>query len=244
MKKFLVVGAAALAFLAAGCGGGDDANSTAPAAELKAIPAPNGDWTQVVGETAEGGFRMGNPNAPVKLVEYASLSCPYCAKFEQEGVPTLRDKYVRSGQVSWEFRTYMNHPTDPAVNALVHCQGAGPFFALAEQLFATQEQWYGRVVATPPEQLEQLQSLPPAQRSAAIARLAGFEQFFRERGMPSSKYNACLADDAVLTKVARLTDLGNKDGINGTPNFMINGKLLPQASSWATLEPELRAAIP
>jgi len=237
-----LAGAAALALTLGGCdkGGGNKTVSNAP---LTQIPAPNGDWTQVVSETPEGGFRMGNPNAPVKLVEYASLSCPYCAKFDQEGVPTLRDKYVKSGQVSWEYRTYINHPTDPALSVLVHCQGPESFFGLADQLYATQEQWYGRVVATPQPQLQALENMAPTQRNAALVKIAGLDEFFRTRGMPQSKIDGCLADQANLTRVAAITEMGNKDKIAGTPGFLINGKLVPDAASWKDLEPALRGAI-
>jgi protein-disulfide isomerase len=186
---------------------------------------------------------MGNPNAPVKLVEYASLSCPFCKNFDEQGAPTLRDKYVKSGQVSWEYRTYLNHPTDPAVAALAHCQGAESFFALADQLYASQEEWYGKLASLPQDQYQQLQNLPPIQRNATIAHITGLDEFFRQRGMPGSKVQSCLADPAVLNKLDAILQLGNKDGITGTPNFMINGKLHPEAGDWKTLEPMLRAAI-
>jgi protein-disulfide isomerase len=239
--------AAALALGVAGCGSKDGgANATQVSnAPLQQIATPSGsDWTQVVSETPQGGFRMGNPNAPVKLVEYASLSCPYCARFDAEGVPILRDKYVKSGQVSWEYRTYINHPTDPAVAVLVHCQGPETFFALADQLYATQEQWFGKLVAYPQDQYQQLQNVPPLQRNAAIAHITGLDDFFRQRGMPTSKIQSCLADQAMLDKVAAITDLGNKDGIGGTPNFVINGKTQSSdVADWKSLEPILRAAI-
>jgi protein-disulfide isomerase len=180
----------------------------------------------------------------VKLVEYASLSCPFCAHFDQDGVPTLRDKYVKSGEVSWEYRTYINHPTDPAVSVLVHCEDPQSFFQLADQLYASQEQWYGKLVAYPQQQYQQLQNLAPTQRNATIAQITGLDDFFRQRGMPTSKIQSCLADQNMLAKVAAITDLGNKDGIGGTPNFMINGKVqAPDVSDWKSLEPILRAAI-
>jgi protein-disulfide isomerase len=246
MKAKIGIGAAALLIALAGCKKEGSAENGAQASNtpLQQVPAPNGgDWTQAVSETPEGGYRMGNPNAPVKLVEYASLSCPFCAAFDREGVPTLRDKYVKSGQVSWEYRTYMNHPTDPAVSVLVHCQGPETFFALADQLYTSQEQWYGRLVATPQPQLQQLQNLPVTERNATIARITGLDDFFRQRGMPGSKVQSCLADQTMLNKVAAITDLGNKDGINGTPNFIINGKLVPDTADWKTLEPALKAAV-
>jgi protein-disulfide isomerase len=247
MKAKIGNAAAALALALVGCKGGGDNATQAANGPLPQLPAPNGgDWRQVVSETPEGGFRMGNPNAPVKLVEYASLSCPFCAKFDQEGVPTLRDKYVKSGEVSWEYRTYLNHPTDPAVAALAHCQGADSFFALADQLYATQEQWYQKLVdfGQQAQAYQQLQAMPPMQRNAQIAHITGLDDFFRQRGMPSSKVQACLSDQSVLNKLQSIVDLGTKDGIGGTPNFVINGKTQSSdVSDWKSLEPLLRAAI-
>ena len=83
MKSMLTAGAAALALLLAGCGDGGNSNQATPVGNdpLKQIAAPNGgDWTQTVVKTPEGGFRMGNPDAPLKIVEYGSRACPYCAE--------------------------------------------------------------------------------------------------------------------------------------------------------------------
>jgi len=243
LSTLATAGAAALALALAGCGKGADSNAQVSNAPLKQIAAPQGDWTQVVSETPEGGYRMGNPEAPVKLVEYASLSCPYCAAFDHDGVPTLRDKYVKSGQVSWEYRPYMNHPTDPALVVLVRCQGPDTFFGLADQLYQSQATWYGRVADAPPAQFSAMQNLPPMQRNAALVKLAQLDEFFRQRGMPQAKIDSCLASQANLDKALAITERGNKDGINGTPNFMINGKLRTEAQDWKTLEPLLRGAI-
>src|SRR5689334_16077273 len=140
------VAIAAAALTLAGCGGsGSNLNDTANVDTNRPLPtinAPNNqDWTQVIQATPEGGYRMGNPDAPVKLVEYASISCPHCAEFTAEGATPLRERYVKSGQVSWEYRPVMLFPTDPGVFLLLRCQGAQPFFRLADQLYATQRDW-------------------------------------------------------------------------------------------------------
>jgi protein-disulfide isomerase len=245
MKSILTAGAAALALLLVGCGAGngDGQSPAAGNAPLKQIPAPNGDWTQTVVKTPEGGFRMGNPDAPVKLVEYGSLSCPHCAEFEEQGAPQLRDKYVKSGQVSWEFRTYLLFGPDAGVSALLHCQGEGAFFPMVEQLYADQRNWSGRLQSLPAEQLQQIQNLPAREAAPAMLRAAGVDEFFRQRGMPASRIQSCLADSAVLDKLAEITKRGNDEGVNGTPSFFINGKVVEAAANWRALEPELRAAI-
>jgi len=246
MKAQLKVGLFALVLALAGCGGDDTnlasvANNAAP---LTQIPAPNnGDWTFTVSETPEGGYRMGNPNAPVKLVEYASITCPHCGEFAETGSAPLQNTYVRSGQVSWEYRPYMLFPTDPGIFMLLRCQGATPFFTLVDQLYGSQREWAGRVQSLPEGQLQQLQGLEAGPRASALVRAAGLDQFFRQRGMPESRIDSCLADSRGLDRLAEITRSGTeRDGVTGTPTFFINGER-QDVGTWAQLEPRLRAAI-
>ena len=248
MKSWLTGGIAALALALGGCGGDNGGNQAGPAATgpLAQIPAPNGDWTQTVVETPEGGYRMGNPEAPVKLVEYGSITCSHCAEFSETASEPLKNTYVKSGQVSWEFRPYMLFPTDPGVSMLLRCQGPSTFFHLADQLYADQANWVAKLQSAPPAQLEQVQQLPAEQRAVALVRLTGVDQFFRQRGMPEARVNSCLADTAGLQRLAAITEAGNKEGVTGTPTFFINGKVVTLSSSnyWRELEPKIRGAIP
>ena len=244
--KSLAIGAAALALALTGCGGGGnnataDANNTAP---LPQIAAPNnGDWSEVSTMTDRGSYLLGNPNAPVKLVEYASITCPHCAEFTATAAPPLRERYVRSGQVSWEYRPYMIFPTDPGIFLLLRCLGPQPFFRVVEQLYADQSNWLGRIQSLPQDQLQQVDALPPAQKAAALVRLAGLDQFFRQRGLPEARTNACLADTAALQQLQQITTRGtNEDGVTGTPTFFVNGEKL-DTSDWRDLEARLRTAI-
>lgn len=244
MKSMLMAGAAAFAILLAGCDGGTG-NQAAPVdnSALKQIPAPNnGDWTQMVVKTAEGGFRMGNPEAPVKLVEYGSIGCHVCAEFEEAGAPPLRDTYVKSGQVSWEFRPYLLFPTDPGISMLLLCQDENSFFPAVEQLYKDQKNWMGKIQSMPEEQLKSLQTMTPRESAPVIVRAAGIDEFFRVRGMPSAKIDSCLADPAVIEKVAAIKKLGDEQGVNGTPSFFVNGTFAG-VGNWAGLEPLLRGAI-
>jgi protein-disulfide isomerase len=247
MKSLLRGGAAACALLLAACGGGDNGGNVSAAdmnKPLQQVQAPNGDWTQTVEETAEGGFRMGNPNAKVKLVEYGSLGCGHCATFSEEATPKLRDTYVKSGQVSWEFRPYLLFPTDPAVSQLLKCQGPAPFFRSLDTLYAEQSDWLGKLQSLSSEQQQQLQSMPPAQRSAVLVQAMGLDQFFRQRGMPEARINSCLADAAGMEALANATKRATEqEGVTGTPTFFINGTVAEGAGSWEALEPRIRAAI-
>jgi protein-disulfide isomerase len=244
MKSMLAAGTAALALFLAGCGDGSgNSQGLVDNTPLKQIAAPAGGWAQTIVKTPEGGFRMGNPEAPVKLVEYGSLSCPHCAEFEEQGGPALRDKYVKSGQVSWEFRTYLLFPTDPGISLLLNCQSESAFFPLAEQLYKDQANWMGRIQQLPKEQLVALQSMAPRDAAAAVVRAGGLDEFFRQRGMPSSRIDSCLADPAGLENIVGIKKRGDEAGVNGTPSFFINGKVYEGPANWTGLEPALRDAI-
>jgi protein-disulfide isomerase len=248
MKSLIAAGALALALLLTGCGDSGNGGNTSAAntAPIPAIPAPNGgDWTQTVVETPEGGFRMGNPDAPVKLVEYASLTCPHCAEFSEQAGPPLVNNYVKAGQVSYEFRHFLLFPTDPGMSLLSRCQGPGPFFALTDQIYADQANWSAKVQSLPSAELQRLQALAPEQQVAGIVKGAGLDQFFRQRGMPQARIDACLADRQGLQKLAALSTLAQQEGVTGTPTFFINGKIvsLENRAIWPQLEPALRQAI-
>ena len=244
MRSVLTLGAASLALALAACHGGGAGNATAnTAAPLAQIPAPNhGDWTQIVARTADGGYRMGNPDAPVKLIEYGSITCPHCAHFSETS-GALRDTYVRSGQVSYEFRPLIIHPQDPAVFMLIECQPPEAFFRLSDQLFATQEEWLGRLQNVPQDQLQQLSNQPPLQQGPALVRMMGLDQFFAQRGMPPARLATCLADNNAFQQLGAIAQrAGNELNISSTPSFIINGNKIDE-TEWSGVEPRLRAAI-
>jgi protein-disulfide isomerase len=238
--------ALALALTLAGCRGQSDLNQISAAdmnVPLEQVAAPNnGDWSQVVSETPEGGYRMGNPEAPVKLVEYASISCHVCAEFSEAGHEELTNVYVKSGQVSWEYRPFMLFPTDPGLFVLLRCLGPQPFFAVTEQLYATQEEWSARTRQLPPAQLEALGAMGPQQQAAALTRATGMDQFFRQRGMPQARVDQCLSDQAAYQRLSEIQAVGMRDNVTGTPTFFVNGTPA-NVTAWSALEPRLRQAI-
>jgi protein-disulfide isomerase len=249
MKAQISTGALALALLLGGCGGGSDettanasGNATAPAPVAQPIPAPNGgDWTQVVSTTPDGGYLMGNPDAPVKLIEYGSLICPHCADFSRDGTAPLRDTYVRSGRVSWEFRNFLLGPQDVPLSILATCQPPAAFFATIEQVFEQQREILSSIDEA---EAAQLGPLPPEQQIAPLARAMDLDTFFARRGMPESRFSQCLADPQNAQRLTNMTDKAARElQVTGTPTFFINGTILENVGNWATLEPRLRAAV-
>ena len=142
LTRFLVCMTAAAAL--AGCNNKqDNAASNAPINLTPAPPRAGRDWTQTVVATPEGGMLMGNPNAKVKLVEYGSLTCPHCREFDETGSEPLINTYVKSGQVSYEFRNYVRDAFDLAATLIARCNGPKGFFPLARSLYKDQMNWVG-----------------------------------------------------------------------------------------------------
>jgi protein-disulfide isomerase len=238
MMRLLFASAAALLLTATTLDGAAEAQrrGRAPVARTSpraATPAPN--WLQRVERTAEGGYRIGNPNAAVKLIEYGSITCGHCADFSTAANRPLRDNYIRTGRVSFEYRPYLIFPSDPGIFLLLGCQGPAGFFDTVEKLYASQAAWSGRLQA----QASRIQALPPRQRMAAVVRASGVDQLFRQRGMSQQRIDACLADQAALRRLGEHHQRYESQGVDGTPTFLINGRRV-DVGDWTGLEPLLR----
>lgn len=203
--------------------------------------APQGDWTQTVVETPEGGFRMGSPNAPVKLIEYGSLGCPTCARFETEGKAPLTAR-IRSGDVSFEFRNYVLSPADMAATLLSRCGGPSLYFRLNEAFLRSQTEWSARLQAAPEATLAEIAKLPPEQQMVSLARLAGLEAIAAKQGIAPAKAKQCLSDPAAIDRlVAMKRAAWATYRVRGTPTFVVNGQPAAGVHGWTALAPLLKA---
>lgn len=245
MKKTIALAAVALALITAGCdqkAADSNSSSTSPAAP--AAPYNGQDWTQTVVRTPEGGFRMGNPDAPNKLVEYASITCPHCRDFSKVGTEPLKATYIRSGKMSWEYRSFVLNPLDVAATLVARCQGADTFFPFVEQLYATQTEWVGKFNTIDEKTLQSLGSLPQQDQFIKLVEMTGLEDFFKTRGVPADKIRACLSDKAALDELIKIRDRGtNQDKVDGTPNFLLNGAKQEGVYDWPSLETKLREQV-
>lgn len=245
MKIKIGASAIALALLLAGCGdGANDLNGAAATSNtpLTQIAAPNnGDWREVVNRTATGATVVGNPEAPVKLVEYGSLTCPACRAFSMAGTRPLLDTYVASGQVSWEFRHLVIHGApDVVLSMLSDCQAPAAFFRTIDDIYTQQSEILDRLQNA--QGLDQVQNLPPEQQLAPVARAMQLDSFFARRGMPETRFNQCLANLPAAQQLADNLGRAQTEGVTGTPSFFINGER-QEAASWPEVEQRLRAAI-
>ena len=102
--------------------------STAPASAANDSGAPLTPKDAYDLASKANGFTIGQMMAANTVYVFFDPTCPHCAEFTETAATPLRERYVRSGQVSWEYRPYMIFPTDPGVFLLLHCLGPQPFF--------------------------------------------------------------------------------------------------------------------
>jgi protein-disulfide isomerase len=247
MKSAYVMLAAAAIFASAACNAekGSNASAAANNTPIKAIKAPNGDWSKLVSRTEAGGYVMGNPNADVKLVEFGSLTCPHCAAFDAEGADKLVNNYVKTGRVSWEFRNFVRDPFDLTASLLARCSGPDRFFPLAHELYADQRNWTSKIQEIPQDQFQALQGMGPEKQFLEIAKLSQLQQWAAQRGLPSGKSNVCLTNQQEINLLVQMNGdtTTQYPEFTGTPSFVINGKMLKETATWDKLEPQLRDAL-
>ena len=146
---------------------------------------------------------LGADDAPVTIIEYASMTCSHCADFHGKTYPTLKSKYIDTGKVRYILREFPLDPIAAGAFMLARCAGKDKYFPLVEVFFSQQSTWAVR------------QPIPPM---LAIAKQAGFtEDSFKE----------CLANQQVLDGIEWVRRRGQeKFGVNSTPTFFVNGKVV------------------
>ena len=226
----------------AGCGSESESAEGALSGEpVEAIAAPDGaEWAQTSAVTDMGGVRLGNPDAPIKLVEYASHTCPHCATFAENSAEGI-ENYVNTGVVSYELRNQIHDPIDLTIAMLARCGDASTFHPLARQAW----QDLGTIVQTAqadPEALQAAAQAPEAERFQRIGEVSGLIDWFAARGISRDQAMQCLSQpDTAAQIVERSTQQSDELEVTGTPTFFINGSKL-DASSWAEVEGALQRA--
>ena len=197
----------------------------AAGAALAVAPAAP-PWLSTFTASAKGGHIVGNPAAPTKVVEYASYTCSHCAHFEAVEAPMLKSQFVANGKVSFEIRNLVRDPLDLTAALLARCGGKGRFFGNHKQLMATQGQWTDESKISDATAAKFEKGNTVGFMQSAFTEL-GLDKVMQARGVTAAQGKACLADAAGLKQVLAMTDEATGPlGMNGTPTFMVNGKVV------------------
>ena len=156
---------------------------------------------------------LGAENAPVTIVEYASVTCPHCAAFHRETYPTLKSKYIDTGKVRLIFREFPTQPAAIAIGGFMLARCAGDkYFPMLDTIFEQQQSW-------------------------AQDPYNGFLRIARQAGLSEERFEACLKDQKMAEAIQEVAIRGNKEfNVDSTPTFFINGKKYAGNLSVADLE--------
>lgn len=245
MTNLLKISAIALAATLAACGGETSANGGAATGPVTADTSEN--WVETVTKTEDGGFRMGNPDAPITIVEYASLTCSHCATFAEESFTPLTENYISQGTVNFEVRNFVRDPLDLSAALLSRCNGEGPFFQLNERLFANQGAMFETIQGADQAQLQALatpEALQSGRTFVGFAEAAGLIELVGGLGISDQQARQCLADGEAVQELEEMRNAAlNDHNITGTPAFIINGQLAAGVSNWAQLDARLQELV-
>jgi protein-disulfide isomerase len=163
---------------------------------------------------------MGNPAAKVTMVEYASVSCPHCARFDIEVFPAFKAKYIDTGQVRYVAREALTG--DPAIAAAgfltARCAGKDKYFQVVDAIYHSQQEMF-----------------TGGEPHAVLLNIA------RSAGLTDAQFDKCIKDEGALNALnARWEHYVKDDNVNSTPTFVINGKVYNKGEMSL---PELDAAV-
>ena len=199
-------------------------------APAQAAPATPAAPATANGPRLEGNdMVIGNPDAPVTMIEYASLTCPHCAAFENETWPRLKREYIDTGLVRFIFRDFPLDNFAFAAAVIARCAGPERFFSFIEVFFAQQESW----TRTPSS------ARTPQEQGAAI--MNNLRQLARLGGMSDAQFDQCQANREIQNVVLGHRMRGqNEMQVQGTPTFIINGNKHNGGYSFEALDAVLR----
>ena len=150
---------------------------------------------------ATGDMAIGAKDAPVTIIEYASMTCPHCANFHLGPFKELKAKYIDTGKVRMIFREFPFDPLALQASMLARCAGEKRFFGMLSVLFKSQRKW--------------AKASNPQEALAKIARLGGFTE---------ARFTVCMSNQDLADMILNSRLKGNKEfGIDSTPSFLVNG---------------------
>jgi protein-disulfide isomerase len=164
---------------------------------------------------------LGDPQAKVTVIEYASTACPHCARWNAEVWPAFKKKYVDTGKVRYVYREFITPPPQLAIAAplLARCAGKAKYFTVLDEAFKAQEAIY------------------------AAGNIQPLLKVAQDAGLSEDQIKTCLTDQkAVDAMQARVQTYVERDKINATPSFVVNGTKLEGEQPLEALDAAIAAA--
>jgi protein-disulfide isomerase len=197
-RPSLICGAIGVAAALSGCASGLP----------EGLGAASGAGTKVEANTTElakagplGEKTMGQPGAPVTVIEYASLGCPICGAFHQKVFPQFKKAYIDTGKVYFIYREFPIGPSPAAAAQAARCVSDKQYFRVNDKFMANKGQWNGRQ--------------PDPNLLYKIVQDTGFKR---------SEFDSCMANQNIKDGIVWVKQRGRELGVQGTPTFFIGGQ--------------------
>ncbi len=188
-------------------------------AAAAAVAAPGVAFGQEISlEKALAERVIGKADAPITITEYASLTCPHCARFHKETLPKIKAAYIDTGKAKLVFRDFPFDGLALRAAALARCAPQERYFAVLDTLFQQQETW-----------------------SRAKDPLAAIGNIGKLAGMSQATVDACFKDTKLMDSIVQIRLDGEKQGVDSTPTFLIGGKKISGAQPFEEFDKLLKS---
>lgn len=186
-----------------------------------------------------GVHAIGRADAPVKLTEYFSYTCPHCSHFEVEAGDTLALAYAGAGKLRIEFRHAIRDPLDLTAALLANCGKVGRFPGNHTAIMRAQEQWMTKFLRATPAQRARYGSGTVASRLQAMGRDSGLYDLMERRGYSVTDLDRCTANEELAKTISEKAQGYFQNGVSSTPSFALNDVMLAGTHDWNTLKPQI-----
>jgi len=191
---------AGLALLLAGCAGGA---ATQPQTLESMIATGGGVTLDMLTKPGPLGDKtMGDPNAPVTVIEYASLTCPYCRRFHADVFPRFKRNFIDTGKVHFIYREFPIGRSAGTAAIAARCVPEQHYFDANWKLLANQRQWVSQEV-----------------RHGAIHKIV------QEFGLDRAAFDSCLENQTIVDGLKQVKERGRKLGVSATPTIFVNTEM-------------------
>ena len=161
---------------------------------------------------------LGKADAPITIIEYASLTCPHCAEFNKEVLPEVKTKYIETGKAKLIYRDFPLDQWALRASVLARCAPADKYFGFVDVLFQNQVTW-----------------------ATAKDPMAALEKIGMLGGVSSAQFSACMQDKKLQDAVLAQSLQGQKEfDVQGTPTIIVNGKKIENPQSFADFDKILK----
>lgn len=161
---------------------------------------------------------LGDPEAPIEIIEYASMTCPHCATFHNDTLPQLKAEWIDTGRARLIFREFPLDRLAVVASAVARCSGPDHYFGFIDVLFETQSTW-----------------------ARAEDPVEAIKQIVRMGGLDPAMVDTCMADSAVIDGIIATRLHGEQNyEIKSTPSIIIDGELHAGDMSYEELDAMLR----